>query len=152
MDGPRCETCRFWDAGCSSSEHDVGERRSGHCRRHPPVLNLVLVQFEACGDTLGACEAAHAESAWVFPTVAPDDWCGEWRAKTAAADETPVDALGLTARAENALYCGGCNTAGDVCAKTAAELKRLRHFGDVCLADVRAALAARGLRLKGDVA
>lgn len=60
--------------------------------------------------------------------------------------------LQLSYRARRALQRDDINTVGELLAKTAGELMALRNFGETSLANVRAALARRGLRLKGDPA
>jgi hypothetical protein len=72
MSQPTCETCRFWKV------FPVGEL--GHCRRHPPLLCIVL-----------SVDGRHSTDPQVqWPTTQPNAWCGEYEPKVtpAAVSET----------------------------------------------------------------
>ena len=64
----RCETCRFRAADAT-------------CRRGPPAANLVFRED-------GAFPVAS------FPTVKPEDWCGEWRPHAETWLATPSSTAG----------------------------------------------------------
>ena len=67
MDGPRCETCRFWDCQLA----DAGGW--GGCRRFPPVAP----EFEKF-DGGGVADVGK------WPCTQDSDWCGEYRVKADA--------------------------------------------------------------------
>ena len=61
----------------------------------------------------------------------------------------PLSVLGLTIRASNALLNNGCNTLGDVVAKTERELLwQLPGVGQGTLTEIKAKLGTRGLALR----
>ena len=59
-----------------------------------------------------------------------------------------IEELGLSLRAENCLHRVGIETVGQLTAKTAGELSRIRNFGQKCLAEVREKLAEKNLTLR----
>lgn len=150
----RCETCRWWDSV-------KGHSKFGNvhpCRVRPPVVEYVTVE-------IAGSKFSVPLSGW--PWTFPGDWCGEWKAKitqpsakTSAVDfeamamevehRMEIRKLGLETRTLNVLEIGGIEKISDLESRTADELLLLRGFGPYCLADVRAKLAARGLKLKGD--
>ena len=64
--------------------------------------------------------------------------------------DTPVDELGLSTRAANALYNLGVDTLADILEYRPAELMEARNFGRVSLAAVVDMLSQRGLKMKSD--
>jgi DNA-directed RNA polymerase alpha subunit len=135
MAGERqCKWCRFW---LRQAEEDL----SGQCRRFPPTLAQTEKQ-----------EAALAETgAGVFVGVWPDtlgvDWCGEFQPRDPA--DSLVDELQLSARTLACLKRANLTTVGDLVSRTAADLKKVRNFGDASLREVQEKLAGRGLALSG---
>lgn len=162
----RCENCRFrvsllildpdgrWRPkgashdGLTEVEYDEShDDASGECHRYPPITTDGL-----------------------FPDVRVDNWCGEWKAKEVAGKEIELDpilsqrieVLDLPTREKNILdmpivvfdYDGRktshVNTLSDLIALSADDLLQQHNFGSACLANVRAALAAHGLKLRGD--
>lgn len=71
---------------------------------------------------------------------------------------TPIESLGLSVRARKSLRRDDkqdelgprIETAEQLCLRSAAELLYRRNFGHTSLREVRDALAARGLALRGD--
>ncbi len=64
--------------------------------------------------------------------------------RPAPADDTPLDALGLSPRAYNALRHAGLTTVGDVLARSTADLAHVRKFGRHSAAELRDALVRAG--------
>lgn len=152
MNGERCETCKYWVVLPDDQQFD-----------NP--LGLVA--------TLGACHRGlrHVTNSgehetdvgwcWSWPTHDHTDFCGEWKAKEperpAILDE-PISALLLSVRTGNALKqhwieegVWELRTVRDLVGTTAKELRSgYRGFAESCLANVRTALAAHGLKLSGD--
>lgn len=61
----------------------------------------------------------------------------------------PIMELDLSMRAYNVLHNNGLLTIGDVVKRNEYELLKLRNMGRKALVDIKAALAERGLRLRG---
>lgn len=59
----RCGECLYFD-------RTIGDEENGGCRRYPPVLDPHYGSDEVEGYT-----------AWWWPTVQSDDWCGEHKPK-----------------------------------------------------------------------
>ena len=64
--------------------------------------------------------------------------------------DDPVASIPWTTRAANGFKREGIRTVGDLTARTAGELLRIKNFAQRTLDEVRAKLADRGLRLRGD--
>lgn len=69
------------------------------------------------------------------PTVSPND---------------PVDVLGLSTRVRNCLRRNSAHTIADLVARDEEELRDIRNFGPGCMAELRAALVAHGLKLRDE--
>jgi hypothetical protein len=65
-------------------------------------------------------------------------------------DGTPLEALNLTVRAYNGLVRQNVKVAEQLTDCTEEELMSIRHFGPVCVREVRAALGKIGLALSGE--
>jgi DNA-directed RNA polymerase alpha subunit len=128
----QCKGCRFW-------LRQAPEDLSGQCRRFPPNLPQTEKQQEALEET----------GAGVFVGVWPDtlgvDWCGEFQPREPA--DSPLEELELSARTLACLKKANLTTVGDLVSRTAAELKKVRNFGDASLREVQEKLAGRGLAL-----
>jgi DNA-directed RNA polymerase alpha subunit len=129
----QCKGCRFW-------LRQAAEDLSGQCRRFPPSLPQTEKQQAALEET----------GAGVFVGVWPDtlgvDWCGEFRPRDPA--DSPVDELQLSTRTLTCLKKANLNTVGDLVSRSAAELMKVRNFGDASLREVMERLAGRGLALR----
>jgi hypothetical protein len=68
----RCENCRFFKRQEGFS--------GGHCRRFPPTIVGNLIESERYG----------REITWdqTMPYTQIADWCGEWSAVSASAEQT----------------------------------------------------------------
>jgi len=64
--------------------------------------------------------------------------------RPAPADDTPLDALGLSPHAYNALRHAGLTTVGDALARSTADLSTIRNFGRRSAAELRDALVRAG--------
>lgn len=141
----RCETCRWWDC------IEPGGTCFGRCRRHPPGRSELRTFPEGYSAYVGI---------WV--ETEDTDWCGEWRAKGATPNPVRVktiESLNLSVRARKAVsyWAGGGKKmarhpvlVGHLLLATPDELLQSRMGGLTVLAEVRQALAAHGLHLKGD--
>lgn len=67
-----------------------------------------------------------------------------------SAQELPFHALLLGGRASNCLIAEGITTVNALCRQTATDLLRLSNLGAGTLAEIRNALAAKGLTLAGE--
>lgn len=69
-----CDNCRFW----LGDEYPSFYGRAGRCRRHPPK--------EAQEPYFHGPDQGQKPDRYIsvvrFPETKPDDWCGEWKAKT----------------------------------------------------------------------
>ena len=132
-DERQCKGCRFW-------LRQAAEDLSGQCRRFPPSLPQTEKQQAALEET----------GAGVFVGVWPDtlgvDWCGEFRPRDPA--DSPVDELQLSTRTLTCLKKANLNAVGDLLSRSAAELMKVRNFGDASLREVQEKLAGRGLALR----
>jgi hypothetical protein len=64
-----CENCKFY-------KHENGmDEDVGRCKRFPPVYVFETLDLNSEGD-----EHLHS-FAWAQPSVAFDNWCGEWKEK-----------------------------------------------------------------------
>jgi len=68
----------------------------------------------------------------------------------ATSGATALDAVGFSNRALKRLQAAGATSVEHLAEFTIAELQAIKGFGAGCLAEVRDALAERGLRLKDD--
>ena len=73
-------------------------------------------------------------------------------APTIDLNAAPVEALGLSARADRALTSAGIVSVSSLLDQTAGDLLMLRGFGPGCLSEVETTLAAHGLSLAGGAA
>lgn len=97
----RCEACRFWERtskgelypfeGPPDTDEDTGEPLIGQCQRHPPTLVGLLVDrclklplYANNHATHNASTVIRHASRW--PVTWIDDWCGEWKPKSAELD------------------------------------------------------------------
>ena len=69
----KCVDCQYYDRR-NAKPNDGKATMWGQCRRHSPHLNPVTAK------------AYVVEGVW--PLVRDDDWCGEWRTLTRAADDS----------------------------------------------------------------
>ena len=133
MEEHQCKWCRFW-------LRQAAEDLSGQCRRFPPSLPQTEKQQNALEET----------GAGVFVGVWPDtlgvDWCGEFRPREPA--DSPLEDLQLSTRTLTCLKRANVVSVGDLVRRTAADLKKVRNFGDASLREVQEKLAGRGLALR----
>ena len=67
MDSETCETCRFRsDEPAHFPDHENTDQVMWHCQRNAPVVTGGMM--------------SHVTTVW--PTVAGDYWCGEYRRKS----------------------------------------------------------------------
>ena len=66
-----CQDCRYWMRWKRTP--DGKDQSAGDCRYRPPVLYL-----EPANDSVG--------SGW--PWIQQDDWCGRWRARVNAEEDS----------------------------------------------------------------
>jgi hypothetical protein len=73
----RCDQCRFWER-CDKPRHFIGK-----CRKHPPQLNVSLLQSlqDFLCRELGETEISDLPVVWLFPATIANDWCGEFQPK-----------------------------------------------------------------------
>jgi len=153
----RCETCRFW-------QQSYEDLHVGQCRRYPPQMCDTVVRYYAKNplvkheyeesDTLAAAGAADP---WRFPVLCFDDWCGEYKPLALPmVKDDPLDVLKLSKRLLNSLECaykgpkGPITLISQLVQHTEADLLEIRNVGEESLREIRLALAALGLKLKGD--
>jgi len=72
-------------------------------------------------------------------------------APAAPAGETALNSVAFSNRSLKRLIAAGVRSLEHLANFTAAELKAIKGFGAGCLAEVRAKLAACGLKLKDDI-
>lgn len=77
MDGPRCETCKFWEP-CEALTDENEGNPTGRCLRFPPQYTPEV--YIPTPDTV--C-MIHSSTVWSFPVTDDFSHCGEWRAKGA---------------------------------------------------------------------
>lgn len=108
-----------------------------------------------CVDTLHRVRSDHTDSAFIVHPAYETDWWDDEIERVKglmAAKAKPtvtIDDLGLSTRLRNCLETGGLRTIGDLCDRTARELRTLRNFGDGSLHELKERLAAHGLSLAG---
>jgi hypothetical protein len=147
-----CAKCRF-------GQKEIGTSDSGHvflrwvlCRRRPPIL---LDGAKAC--VRDAEDGATVASAWSFPVMIDDDWCGEFQLRPASpkpkrdplSDQLIRD-VDFSGRTKKALAKNGVTTLSQLCDKTEDDLRCLRRIGDVAVANIRDTLAKIGWELKDE--
>lgn len=64
MSEETCKNCKYLGA--------VFRGEYGPCRRYPPIMDKAFAKMD--GNPRGFNESS---AYWVFPIVAPDDYCGE---------------------------------------------------------------------------
>ena len=141
----RCETCRFWDRQ---------DRHIGECRRYPPCKLLGDLEA-AIGNAPTAMHPVdrHRNQDWVWPSLNPDDWCGEWQPIGPVSvdfDALGLAGLGLSCRALNCLESGDIETIGQLRKCTARKLRQIRNLGKSTIDAIRKRLAEHGLYLLGE--
>lgn len=55
-----------------SDDSELENKPEGQCRRFPPKTIVEMSSNE---------DGVHSSSRTSFPTINPDDWCGEWKPK-----------------------------------------------------------------------
>ena len=127
-----CDTCRFWWK--NAIEIGLAGDITAPCRRSPPqIVNHVVPVLDAKPD------------ARVFPQTFSDDWCGEYKPDTAAAEADPVSTLRLSVRASKCVQRLGVRTIGELAALSDEDILVCPNTGATTLAEIRARLAERGL-------
>lgn len=94
--------------------------------------------------------------------TASDEWCGEWEGKEEQKETHSWDAtdheraeiywrfMGFSIRAARCLLSEGILSMNALAERTSDELRCIRNFGTITLAECRKNLALHGLKLKGD--
>jgi hypothetical protein len=79
-----CYSCRYWDQ--YTDEHLLdSQRRTGDCRRRPPLLNEVILarvmpspRYNSGVELDDAMEPTTLYAASAFPVTHETSWCGEF--------------------------------------------------------------------------
>jgi hypothetical protein len=82
-----CASCKFWQ--------EVNDEW-GKCRRHPPVLDVLQVEYARDNGYTEDDYASQSILWWSQPATSECSWCGEWVLRSNAPHEGPGAASSRT--------------------------------------------------------